>query len=96
MERTKYEKDEYDCFGKKIIYSQRCRACGSLSFSDDMQPGCCYVCGWMECGCEEEDPDEYDQVNRMTLTQARENVKRGYDVDGVIKLRDIDEEKSTS
>ena len=95
--KPKHEKEEYDADGKKIVYSRMCRACGSVSFTEDLEPGYCYVCGWLDCGLDDTgDIDEYDQENHMTLRQARENVKRGYDVDGVIKLRDIDEENSTS
>ena len=65
----------YNEDGEELKY--RCPVCGTLAFpyKDSFQG--CTKCGWQDDQFQEENPDEDECANHMSLNQARAAYKAG-------------------
>ena len=70
-------KNHYDGF----LESRPCPVCGT-EHNGAMAEDECPVCDWIISGLEEDGDDVYDEVNHMTLRQAKENYAKGLNIWG--------------
>lgn len=59
----------------------KCPVCGKYEFPHMNSFDICPVCGWEDDGVQEDDPDEEDCANHMSLNEAREAYKAGKPVE---------------
>ena len=62
------------------LLTRRCPVCGTLSFPENESYHCCMICGWMDEKYQEDNPDEDQLANEMSLNQARAAYKSGQSV----------------
>ncbi|HJB92824.1 MAG TPA: hypothetical protein H9708_02605 [Candidatus Borkfalkia stercoripullorum] len=61
----------------------KCYICGTELEGDESLVDFCPYCDWIYLGWESElDLDDKDNVNRVSIRQAKENVSKGLDVHG--------------
>lgn len=58
-----------------------CPICGKHEFPEENSFDICPVCNWEDDADQEENPDEENGANRMSLNQAREAWKNGEKVE---------------
>lgn len=59
----------------------KCPICGHIYMGETFDD--CPICDWEYSGLEEIDkPDEIDEVNKVSITQARENFLKGLNIWG--------------
>lgn len=62
----------------------KCPICGTELDGDDSLVDFCPYCDWTYLGWESElDPDDKDNVNHVSIRQAKRNVSKGLDIYGV-------------
>lgn len=54
-----------------------CPVCGKTEFPDVNSFDICKICNWEDDADQEENPDEQDGANHMSLNEAREAYKKG-------------------
>ena len=59
----------------------KCPVCGKYEFESEGSFDYCDVCGWQDDPIQEENPDERECANQMSLNEAREAYKRGEKID---------------
>lgn len=64
-----------------MLNKHKCPICGRYEFPDDNSFDICPVCNWEDDADQEENPDEENGANRMSLNQAREAWKNGQKVE---------------
>ena len=57
-----------------------CPVCGKYTFPECNSFDICEICNWEDDADQEENPDEEDGANHMSLNQAREAWAKGEEV----------------
>ncbi len=61
----------------------KCYICGTELNGDDSLVDFCPYCDWTYLGWERElDPDDKDNINHISIRQAKENVSKGLNIWG--------------